>query len=486
MTHSVATTTTNNRPLLVTLILVALVALLGLGYVLTQQQVTVFADGQVIALRSHETDVAGLLDSAGVELLPGDVVEPQPHASLQDGMAITVTRAKMVTVDIDGRVMTRRTHAGTLAGLFAELGVSLALEDQVYADGVLLPSSALVGGSSGDTENVPGDRVSSLPDRIVVRRSAPIMVDDDGVQLTIHTIESTVGRALQAAGLTLYLGDDVRPPLHTQVAPGLQVTIRRSVPVSVVLDGQTIHTRTHRGTVGDLLAELGVALIGQDYALPGLNDSLEPNTTIRVVRVLEEMITEQEPIPYETAWQPDPELEIDHRRVAQEGVPGVLQRRIRVRYEDGQEVSRVLEDEWVAKEPANHIVAYGAMIVVRTLDTPTGPVEYWRKLRVLATSYTAATSGKSRDHPAYGITAVGLAMRKGIVAVDPRIVNLYQEVYVPRYGRGLAADTGGAIKGRRIDLGYDEENLVLWYEWVDLYLLTPAPDPSKIRYVIGE
>jgi 3D (Asp-Asp-Asp) domain-containing protein len=77
-------------------------------------------------------------------------------------------------------------------------------------------------------------------------------------------------------------------------------------------------------------------------------------------------------------------------------------------------------------------------------------------------------------------------MRKGIVAVDPRVVNLFQEVYVAGYGFGVAADTGGAIKGRRIDLGYDENNLVLWYNWVDLYLLTPPPDPSKIRYIIGD
>ena len=50
----------------------------------------------------------------------------------------------------------------------------------------------------------------------------------------------------------------------------------------------------------------------------------------------------------------------------------------------------------------------------------------------------------------------------------------------------MAADTGGAIKGRRIDLGYDEDNLVLWYNWVDVYLLAPAPDPSEIRYIIGD
>jgi len=75
-------------------------------------------------------------------------------------------------------------------------------------------------------------------------------------------------------------------------------------------------------------------------------------------------------------------------------------------------------------------------------------------------------------------------MRHGIVAVDPRVINLRSEVYVPGYGVGLAGDTGGAIKGKRIDLGYDDDNLKLWYRWVDVYLLTPVPPASRIDYTL--
>jgi uncharacterized protein YabE (DUF348 family) len=459
----------------VTLVLSVLAFLLVVGFMLTQQEVTVLADGRTIPLRTHQLKVNGVLDSAGVKLLPGDQVEPAQDTSLEDGMEITVQRAQVVTVDLDGRLLTRRTQAADVAELFDELEIFLAPTDQVIADGVQI------------WPTVDGEfSVSSLPKRITVNRSIPYFLDDNGVSISLETSKLTVGRAIQEAGVTLYLGDDVRPPLHTPITAGIEVSIRRSVPVSVELDGETIHTRTHRGTVGELLAELGVVLIGQDYSLPNLDEQLTTDTTVHVVRVLEEILTEQEAISYESAWQPDANLEIDHQRVAQDGAPGVLQRRIRVRYEDGQEVSRVLEDEWVAQEPTTHIIAYGTQIVIRTLDTPDGPIEYWRTIRMLATSYTAATSGKEQSHPAYGVTAVGWEMRKGIVAVDPRLVNLFQEVYVPGYGFAVAADTGGAIKGRRIDLGYDENNLVLWYNWIDLYLLAPAPEPSKIRYIIGD
>jgi uncharacterized protein YabE (DUF348 family) len=457
-------------------IFLSVAGLLGLVFQFTRQHVTVYADGRVTALNTHQNSVSQVLADVGVQLLPGDVVSPTMTADVQDGMEITVRRARVVSIDVDGRLVTRRTQAATIQELLQELGIAIAPVDQVIADGVQIWPSA-----DGQMAHQ-----GSLPNEIVINRSTELVVVDDGVRQVLATSHDTVGQALEEAGIVLYLGDDIQPPLYTQVTPGLEIVITRSVPVAVQVDGETLHTRTHQVTVGGLLGELGIGLVGQDYSVPALAEPVSVGSTVRVVRVLEEMVTEQEPIAYETAWQPDPDLEIDNRRIVQQGAPGILQRRIRVRYEDGQEVSRVLEDEWVAREPATHIIGYGTLIVPRILETPDGPVEYWRKIRVLATSYTAATSGKDSDHPSYGITALGLPMRKGVVAVDPRLINLYQELYVPGYGFGTALDTGGAIKGRRIDLGYDEQNLVLWYNWVDVYLLTPPPDPSKIRYILPD
>ena len=203
---------------------------------------------------------------------------------------------------------------------------------------------------------------------------------------------------------------------------------------------------------------------------------------IRVVRVTERFQVVQEPIAFETTWQPDPDLEIDHQHVMQDGAPGILEKRVRVRYEDGHEVAQRVDDVYVRIPPTTKIFGYGTMVVVRPIDTPTGPVEYWRKIRMLATSYSAGTAGVSPTSPWYGRTATGMIMRHGIVAVDPRMINLRSQVYVPGYGVGIAGDTGGAIKGKRIDLGYDDDNLVLWYRWVDVYLLTPVP--NRIDYVI--
>ncbi len=127
---------------------------------------------------------------------------------------------------------------------------------------------------------------------------------------------------------------------------------------------------------------------------------------------------------------------------------------------------------------------YGTKIVLREIQTPDGVKRYWRHLRVLASSYTAATSGKDPGHPAYGITRLGWRATKGIIAVDPAVIPLRANMYVPGYGVGVAGDTGGAIRGRRIDLCYDEHNLAFWWEWVDVYLLEPVPPASQIAWTL--
>lgn len=51
-----------------------------------------------------------------------------------------------------------------------------------------------------------------------------------------------------------------------------------------------------------------------------------------------------------------------------------------------------------------------------------------------------------------GRTALGIKTRKGVVAVDPKLIPLGTRLHVPGYGHAIAADVGTAIKGRLIDL----------------------------------
>ena len=119
--------------------------------------------------------------------------------------------------------------------------------------------------------------------------------------------------------------------------------------------------------------------------------------TVQVMRVREESLVESEGIPFDTVWQADPTMEIDDHQVVQAGVEGVKKRSILIRYENGREVRRTVDREWVDAVPNTKVINYGTKLVHHDLTLPDGTsVTYWRKLRIHATSYTAATSGKAQ------------------------------------------------------------------------------------------
>ncbi|MDW8351547.1 MAG: ubiquitin-like domain-containing protein [Anaerolineae bacterium] len=457
-------------------------SLLTVGYLNTFTPATIVDGDRIINLRTHQNTVEGALREAGIELSPEDIVKPDRTATLSRNQTIVIQRAKLVELSVDHEpprwIRTQRTRASEI---IADLGYPLSVNDLVSVNGSFddaLPASPQPRLASA-SRRAPSVR---LPDaRIEFRRAVPLTIQEIGGQtFAIKTPARTVGEALLQAGFMVYLADKVTPGLGTPVQPNMQVTIERAKPVTIWVDGRQVRTRTLQETVADVLAEMNIVLLEQDYALPALDAPVVPNTEIRVVRIKRDIEVAHSHIPFETVWEPDPELELDTQVLAYEGAPGVRERRSLVTFEDGLEVKRELIADFVARPPQPRVYKYGTKIVIRTLDTPQGPVQYWRKIRMLATSYSASTSGVPRSKAWYGRTRCGQTMRFGIVAVDPRVISLGTNVYVPGYGVGNACDTGGAIIGKRIDLGYDDDNLQLWYRWVDVYLLTPVP--SQIRY----
>ncbi len=458
-------------------------------------QTLLIVDQHPLVVHTYASRVEGLLHEVGLRLGARDIVVPPPETPIAAGTTIRVFRARPFLLEVDGQAISLESHASRLDVLLAEAGIAVGPHDQIFLDGQPVGAdAALTAGNAGQQDASPAPKQSlrrqriifptPAPLRISIRRARPFTLHDGQVHGVLYSTAATVGQALWEHGILLYAGDRVSPDLSTPLQAGLNVYIQRSQPVEIVVDGRHIRTRTRAASVGELLSELGIALVGQDRVEPAEDALVTEDLSVRVTRVREEVLVEEEAIPFETLWQPDGNLELDQQELQQAGAEGLLRRRVRVRYEDGQEVAHSLEDEWVEREPTDKIIRYGTKIVIRELETPDGTIYYWRRIRMLATSYTAATSGKAPDHPEYGITFLGWQMRAGIVAVDPTVIPLRTEVYVPGYGKGIAADTGGGIKGRRIDLGYEEDNLKHWYKWVDVYLLAPPPPASKIRWVL--
>lgn len=339
-------------------------------------------------------------------------------------------------------------------------------------------------------QDPPAQAVEFSPGIVITQEpNAPsgkllVTIHDAGGRQLLQAEPGVVADALAQAGVILAEADRVSPGFDTPLTPDMHITIRRAGPLTVSIDGQLVQIRSAHSSASEVLADAGIILGPLDYTRPGPEQALQAGDIIEVVRVREEIQEEDEPLPFETEWQPSDEFEIDTEGLVQPGQSGILRRQWRIRYENGTPVERTLEREWIEQPPQPEIMGYGTKIVVRVVDTPAGAYEYWRVVRMRVTSYTASSSGKPPDHPAYGITASGLGAGTGIVAVDRNVIPFRSWVYVPGYGQGFAGDTGGGVIGRWIDLGYYEDEFVPWSGYVDVYYLTPIPELDRINFRI--
>ncbi len=166
-----------------------------------------------------------------------------------------------------------------------------------------------------------------------------------------------------------------------------------------------------------------------------------------------------------TTYKDDPEAELDTEQVLDEGADGKKTIITKIAYYEGKEYSRDIVSTEVV-DPKPKIVSRGTKIVWRTLDTPDGQISYWRKLHVWATQYDSHCPGCD------DWTAIGMHQGKGVIAVDPSVIKLRSQVYIPGYGKAVAGDTGGAIKGNIIDVGFPDAHTSGWMShFVDIYLI---------------
>ncbi|MFO7631661.1 MAG: ubiquitin-like domain-containing protein [Caldilinea sp.] len=461
-----------------------IVLALSVLYALTAKPVYISVDGIQETVYTHRASVDALLLDIGLQPTVHDRITPPAENAIERDMVLVVERALPIRFLADGRDFMAYSWGETPRQVLSDAGILIDTHDEVLVNGQSwgadkpLPRSIVEQQAATYNRGFAWDAVRTEPIQLRVRRAVPLVVHEGAARYTIDTTAQTIGEALRKSDVILYLGDRVQPSLGSAVTANLHVYIQRSVPVSLQVDGRLVKTRTQGETVADALSDLGIVLTGQDRIEPALDTKLYNNLKIAVTRVSEDVVVEEEIAPFETVFVPDPNLPIDTQEMLASGAEGITRTRYRIRYEDAEPVSRVLEDTWLAQEPSDRRIAYGQKIEPRAETMADGTViTYWRKIRMLATSYSAASAGGNR-------TRTGDIVREGIVAVDPRLIPLRSQVYVPGYGIGDALDTGGGIISRRIDLAYETSSYVSVRRWVDVYLLWPPPSSSSITWVV--
>src|SRR3989344_1930151 len=182
-------------------------------------------------------------------------------------------------------------------------------------------------------------------------------------------------------------------------------------------------------------------------------------------RFSEKLEEQTQTIPKKTVYKDDPEIEAGLETVLDEGEDGKITKIVKVTWYEGEEYSREIASE-INTPSKDKIISRGTKIIWKILDSPDGEIKYWKKMRVYATHYDSRCPGCNEW------TAIGMRAGKGVIAVDPKVIKLRSKVYIPGYGVAVAGDTGGAIKGNIIDLGFDDARTAGWKaQFVDIYLL---------------
>lgn len=444
----------------VALVLASLLGLIGIP-----RSIPVTINGVTQFLNTNALTVSAALERDGLVLSEQDQVSPAVNSLLLGTNEIQIELARPVKIVVYPRneeielITAERSPAMLLEMAEVELGE----KDQLLLAGQLIPVDQLLP-YQGEYE-------------LFVRKAIAIDIDDVGENIQITSSAVTLGQALEENGIQINKGDRVIPDPDTILDGNLAVVIKRAQLYTIQLVDKTVEVESAGETVAEVLSEAGLSLQNLDYSIPDASDPVPADGNIRMVRVREEIILTQTDIPYTVDYIQSDEVELDKQDIVQPGEFGVEVTRTRVIYEDDEEVNRMEEVTWVAKDPVEQLNGLGTQVVVRTMDTPDGPIEYWRAVNVYATSYSPCRLG-IENYCSSG-TSSGMLTQKGVIAVTSAWYNLMvgQRLYVPGYGIGVVGDIGGGIDGRYwIDLAYSDDDYVPWYFNVTAYFLTPVPD----------
>ncbi len=370
----------------------------------------------------------------------------------------------------------------------------------------------------------------------------PITIHVDNNVQSFRSPNLLVNSILRTAGVTVFAGDEISPPLSSLLLGNQEISIKRISSVTVWIEGQRIasytlekfpanilqqygvkifpgdiltidgkissgsdvfspanyHTLQYKSnllnketvvssnlpvhTAGIKLARQKQPLMGLDYCSPD-ETSEQASDTVSLVRVDDTIVLEQKVLPFEYQTLSDSEVELDQQIITQQGEYGLAIDLTRIRKENGKELSRKTINSTTVRPPVDQILSFGTKAVVKQLDVGGATIDYWRAVSMYATSYSPCRSGI--DGCSYG-TASGAKAAKGIVAVVSRWFPSMrgQRVYIPGYGFATIGDTGGGIPGTTwIDLGFSDEDYESWHQWVTVYFLTPIP--PNILYVLN-
>lgn len=296
------------------------------------------------------------------------------------------------------------------------------------------------------------------------KKGVTVVVDG---QSAYHTTEAaTVSEVLEEIDIVLAEGDVVSPLPQSPVVDGTEIVVRQAVPVTIQANGAEFEMKVIGETVADALVAVGLDPSMGLHVEPSVDAALTAEMTITATDLFVRIVREDGELPFETIEEEDPSLLKGQKRVVSEGAPGSGIRVYEVLMLGELETTRTVKAEEIVVAPTPRVVRVGTRQPVSVARLGSAYLRpgatasaaaptHGRPMTVTATAYTpwdAGCGGISVIERK--LVAYRIPQGWGIAAVDPTVIPLGTKLYVPGYGYAIAADTGGAIKGEKIDVCY--------------------------------
>ena len=281
---------------------------------------------------------------------------------------------------------------------------------------------------------------------------------NDGRVETLQTRAESVADLLLEEHIVRSPDDALDAAPDAPVTDGETIHYRAAVAVTLVVDGVQQTVQTLAPTVASLLDAQKIPYDAHDSVAPAAATEIAADQIVDVEHVSSWIEHRRKTIAPPVHHVASLSLPLGATKTVATGLPGIREMSyLVVRSTDRSAPPiRTIIASRVIRPARPRIIAAGigeyqafANLAIRGFD---GTIRLARAaMAMVATAYTGNCAGCS------GITKIGVPAGHGIVAVDPSVIPLGSQLFIPGYGKAVAGDTGGAIHGNRIDLGFNSD-----------------------------